>query len=477
MMDRESLGRLPVAELVELVLRQQATIAALGARVQALEDRLATDSHNSSKPPSGDGSAKKTRSLRGPSGRRPGGQAGHPGHRLALVEAPDAVEAHRPAACRACGGSLAGGEVAAVERRQVFELPPLRLEVTEHRAETVCCPRCGAETAGEFPEGVGAPAQYGPRLRALGVYLMAYHLLPYARTAELLADLFGAAPGEGALHTALARCHTALAPIEEAIEAGLRAAAVLHCDETSVRVGGKRWWLHAAGTAALTHYAVDRRRGKAATDAIGILPAFAGRAVHDAWAAYAGYACAHALCNAHLLRELVFLVERAGQAWAAELIALLLELKARVAEARAAGAAALAPGDLRDFEGRYARILADGFAANPPPPPPPPATRGRPKRGKALSLLDRLDARRDQVLAFARDFRVPFDNNLAERDLRMVKVQQKVSGTFRSEDGAAYFCRVRGYLSTLRKQGHDLLAALTSTFQGHPLTPAFAGPE
>ncbi|MDQ3700425.1 MAG: IS66 family transposase [Chloroflexota bacterium] len=481
-------GREAVVAVIEALQEQVATLPALTARVKALEDRLALDSHNSSKPPSSDGGrpAPAPRSLRPPpgtSGRRPGGQPGHPGTTLRLVATPDRLVRHRPlvTTCGACGQGLGGGaERLADERRQVVDLPPLALEVTEHRVVHVACPACGVETAGTFPVGVTQPVQYGDRLKAVSVYLQAYQLLPYDRTCQLLDDLFGTAPAEGTLAAAATACFVGLAATETAIAGALQQAGVGHFDETGVRVNGHREWLHVASTPTLTHYGVHPKRGRAATDAIGILPAFTGTATHDAWAPYLTYdACAHALCNAHLLRELIFLYEQDHQAWADELATLLVTAKDLADTARVAGRAGLDEGVRATIEAHYDHLLDQGTAANPSVAPPPTRAtaapkRGRPKHTKAQNLLHRLTTRRTAVLAFVHDLRVPFDNNQAERDLRMMKVQQKISGGFRSPDGAAIFARLRGYLSTLRKQGLPVLDALRATLAGAPLMPNLA---
>jgi transposase len=472
--------------LMTEVTALRAEVVTLRTRVKELGDRLALDSHNSSTPPSSDpGRARpRPRSLRpgpGETGRRSGGQPGHPGTTLRLVETPDRQEVHRPRQCGRCGAALAGGaERLDAERRQVVDLPPLALEVVEHRVAHVTCPACGVETAGTFPAAVSQPVQYGDRLKAIAVYLHDYQLVPYARTCELLDDLFRAGPAEGTVQAAEAACSDGLAATEAAIKQALQQAGVAHFDETGVRVLGHLEWLHVAGTATLTHYGVHAKRGTEATDAIGILPAFTGTAVHDAWAPYLTYtACAHALCNAHLLRELVFLAEQDHQAWADELATLLVTAKDVVDTARAAGHARLDAVTRATFAAHYEHLLAQGRAANPPPaapPDPPPGTpkrRGRQKQTKAQNLLDRLTAHRAAVLAFLDDFRVPFDNNLAERDLRMLKVQQKIAGGFRSKDGAAAFARIRSYISTLRKQGQPVLAAIEAVFAGHPFVPSF----
>jgi len=401
---------------------------------------------------------------------------------LRLVDTPDRVVVHAPLVpqCGACGAPLAGGVArVANERRQVVDLPPLALDVTEHRVAHVTCGTCGVETAGAFPLGVTQPVQYGVRLAAGEVYLRAYQLLPYARTVEVLDDLFGAAPSERTLQVAEEACGAGLATTEAALVTALQRADVAHFDETSVRVQGRREWLHVASTATLTHYGVHPQRGTKATNAIGILPAFRGTAVHDAWATYFTYDdCAHALCNAHLLRELVYLHEQQQQGWADELATLLVTGKDLVDTARAAGQAHLDEELRATLDAYYDHLLAQGRATNPLSPQRSlrtPPRRGRRKQTRAQNLLDRLTTRHHEVLAFLDDFAVPFDNNQAERDVRMTKVRQKISGGFRSPAGAAAFARIRGYISTLRKQGLPVLRALESVFAGTPLLPKLAG--
>jgi transposase len=361
----------------------------------------------------------------------------------------------------------------------VVDLPSLALAVTEHRVAGVACPTCGVETAGAFPVGVTQPVQYGDRLQALAVHLHDYQLLPYARTVEVLDDLFGAAPSEGTLQAAETTCFHGLAATEAAIQGAVQQATPAHFDETSLRVAGQREWLHGASTPPLTHYGVHPKRGRAATDAIGILPGFTGTATHDAWAPYFTYdGCTHALCNAHLLRELVYLHEQHHQARADELATLLVTGKDLVDTARAAGQEHLPVSTRATLDAHYDHLLAQGRAANPLPAPPPegtPPRRGKRKQTKARNLLDRLVTHRHEVLAFLDDFAVPFDNNQAERDLRLLKVQQKISGGFRSPAGAAAFARIRGYLSTLRKQGLPVLHALEGVFAASPLIPHLAG--
>lgn len=460
-----------VQQLCEAHARE---IAALTARVEALEARLAQDSHNSHKPPSSDGLVKKRpkpKSLRQRSGKKPGGQRGRAGHTRRLVAQPDAVIEHGPAQCAQCGQELATAPATYVERRQVAELPPQRLVVTEHRVSHKVCPACAATTAGTFPVDVTQPVQYGPRLKATCVYLQDYQLLPFARTQELLHDLFGETVSLGTLANAQAAAAEQLAPIEAQIKATITAARVVRFDETGIRIAGRTQWLHVASTLQWTYYAYHAQRAGKAFDDIGILPVFRGTAVHDALATYLDKryrkrsVCQHALCNAHLLRELIALEETTAEAWPQQLIDLLLHAKAEVAQAREASATALAPARQAALTRRYQRLVQRGLRLNPRTNPPG-GRRGRTQQSPARNLLECLRDHRKAVLASMYHFEVPADNNLAERDVRMIKVRHKVSGCFRSS--AAAFCRICGYISTLRKQGQGVIQGLLSLFGGPP---------
>jgi transposase len=458
-------------QLAELAQAHQVQVANLTARLEQLEARLNKDSHNSHQPPSSDGPAKpsRTRSLRQRSGKKSGGQAGHPGVTRLLIDEPDVVVVHAPTVCSGCGTGLDTAAEVKRERRQVIEIPAPCPEVTEHQAVHKVCPACQAVMVGRFPSEVSQPVQYGPRTQAAAVYLQTYQLLPFERTVEALRDLFGVEPSEGTLATSQQTAYTRLAPVEQAIGAALRAADVAHVDETGVRLAGRTQWVHVFSTADLTFYAPHAKRGQEAFESIGLLMGFSGRRVHDAWAPYLKLPGTYALCNAHLLRELIGLHEDTGQVWAQKLIRLLVRMQAAVTAAQTAGQPALLPKQRAGFEAAYTRFINVGLQANPPPKPT--GKRGRPKQTLAKNLLDRLLNHRVAILAFMHDFRVPFDNNQAERDLRMLKVKQKVSGSFRSPHGAAYFCRIRGYLSTLRKQGASVFDGLTSIFAGQPIMP------
>ena len=453
--------------------------ARLSARVQELEARLSKDSHNSSKPPSSDGLNKPTPkpcNLRQKTGKRPGGQPGHLGHTLKVVEHPHHTQVHAPTICAGCGGSLQDAPVLSKDRRQVFDLPPLKLEVTEHQTHSCVCPQCNTLNVGAFPQEVAQPVQYGPQMLGLCVYLSQYQLLPLARIQELLVDLFGQSPSQGTFTTAIAACSRRLQPVEVALKAALLHVPVLHSDETGVQVDKQLHWIHVAATSTLTFYAHHAKRGREAFTAIGLLPHFEGTSVHDSLASYhdPSYACTHSLCNAHLLRELLGLFETTHQTWLQRMSALLRNLKRAKEVAQAAGKSALDPGLLLRYQTVYRRLVERGLGQNPSPTRT--GRRGRPANGACRSLLLRLKKREEAVLRFALDFAVPFDNNQAERDLRMIKVQQKVSGCFRSTDGADHFCRIRGYISTLRKQGSAILSALRSVFMGDPIYPCLETP-
>jgi transposase len=448
-------------------------VALLSERISVLEAQQAKDSHNSHLPPSSDRFHRHPKSLRKKSGKKPGGQAGHPGSTLLLSATPDQVIVHAVERCQHCQRDLREVESLQVERRQVLDLPPKRVVVIEHQAQHKCCPSCQQISSAPFPQDVPAPVQYGAALGAVGVYLVQQQLLPYERACEVIEDLLGPSMSVGTLQGLVQRCAAKLEPVEQQIKAALSRAQVLHQDETGLYVAGQRQWMHVSATEHLTHYAVHRKRGKEALDAIGILADFAGVSVHDGWRSYWQFLCQHALCNVHLLRELTCLEEELRQAWAAEMKELLLDIKAAVEQARAEGRTRLHPLEVADWKARYQALLTQGYQANPPDPPPEVAKKGRRKQSAARNLLDRLCKHQEAVLAFLDNFAVPFDNSLAERDLRMVKVQQKISGCFRSPAGAVAFCRIRGYLSTLRKQGLAVLTALEQALVGHPVSPAF----
>ena len=464
-----------VGQQVEELARELETQAAALKEMQA---RLGKTSANSSKPPSSDGYAKpkRTTSLRQPGQKPLGGQPGHRGDTLERVAVPDQTELHPVVACGQWGASLAAVAVTAHEERQVFDLPAIRIEVTAHRIEVKTCPGCGAENRGVFPVGVTGLVQYGPGVKTWATYFQTQHFVPVERTAQIIEDLVGHRVAEATLMKAQRECVAAIAPATAAIKDQLRDTPVVRFDESGLRVEGKLQWLHVASTEDLTDYTVHAKRGQAAMDAAGILPGFTGRGMHDHWKSYLAYTdCTHALCNAHHLRELKFIHAQDDQAWAETLTKLLVEIKTAVDAAQDAGQTALPAETLTGFAQRYDAVVEAGYTVNPRPPPVAEGKqRGRPAQTPPLNRLDRLRDFKAETLAFMHDFRVPFDNNLAERDVRMVKVKQKVSGGFRTAEGAQGFAQIRGYLSTARKNAVNVFTAIREAFAGCPLIPTTA---
>lgn len=442
----------------------------LSEQVKSLRDRLAKDSHNSHLPPSSDRFVRKAKSLRQRSEKKSGGQAGHPGSSLPFSSAPDEIIELQVEQCEVCQQDLHAVAACGRERRQVVDLPSPRVVVQEYRAEQKRCPHCQQITIAPFPAGVQAPVQYGPHVGATTVYLVQQQLLPLARTCEVMRDLLGVQMSEGTVSDLIQRCAGELANVEQQITEALKETEIIHQDETGLYVAGKRHWMHVTCTPTLTHYHVDVSRGQRALEAIGILAHFTGISIHDGWGSYFLYGCEHAACLVHVLRDLVFLAEQ-GVQWAAALKTLLLDMKKATEQAREQGKRWLDPLEVVDWEAQFLRLLDEGDQAHPRATAPP-GQRGRCKQSEARNLLDRLRKQQKAVLTFLEDLRGDFDNNLAERDLRMVKVQQKVSGCFRSIAGAQAFARIRGYLSTLRKQGRPLLSSLQATLSGHPVLPS-----
>jgi transposase len=433
--------------------------AALMARLAELERRLGLNSSNSGKPPSSDGLKKPPRvsSLRESSGKKTGGQKGHPGETLRRTETPDTTIDHYPPACTTCGAALTTAMATDHVARQVFDLPqPALLIVTEHRAHGCRCLACGTQTRATFPAGVTAPVQYGKRIGAVVLYLLHYQLLPEKRLAALMADLFGVHLVTATIARISQDCAQRFQGFADAVRDRVATAPVKHMDETGFRVGGKTQWLHIASTIWLTFYRVSPKRGSLLAHVTGIV-------VHDHWKPYYTLKdVLHALCNAHHLRELKALVEIEKEDWARKMQHLLRRACHATNLAREQGVP-LKPGLIALFERCYDTILAQGMAFHAAQPALVRAQpRGRPPRRVGHNLLWRLSARRQDVLRFLTDPRVPFTNNQAERDGRMMKLRQKISGGFRSEDGAKDFGVIRSLLSTARKQGWDLLQTLTA---------------
>jgi transposase len=446
---------------------KDALILALIERLSVLEWPLKKDSHNSNNPPSSDGLKRKPKSLKPKSNAKVGGQVGHSGTTLKQSDTVDHVVIHPlPALCDVCGSSLAGQGALEKEKRQVIDLPAIRFEITEHRIQSAYCD-CGTLHRSTFPVDVISPVQYGSRIRSTSVYLTQYQLLPYQRSADAMHDLFGVKLSAGSLvnFTQKAASHLRVAVTQ--IKQAITAAPVAHFDETGMRVGKTLNWLHSASTETLTWYGYHAKRGEQAMTEFGILPHYHGVAIHDGWSSYRQYDCLHGLCNAHHLRELIYLVESTQQSWASDLIHLLCAAKDEMA-ARSDPDSTLPIERIHAIKTAYAELVQQGLALNPvrSRSPDQPSQRGRVPQSTATNLLLRLSSYQDDVLRFISDHCVPFDNNQAERDIRMPKLKQKVSGCFRSTEGIESFCTIRSYLATLRKTKDDLMEALHQAFNG-----------
>lgn len=466
-------------------------VEVLEARILVLEREAGRDSSNSGRPPSSDtltdkkdqaerrqSRAERRRTARAKAkklseakpARRPGKQPGEPGASLARVEEPDVVEVHEPGSCWGCGADLGEALVVGVETRQVHDLPARRLEVTEHQAQTRRC-SCGVRTKALFPPDAKATACYGPVLRAVAVYLMAGQHLPVARVAALLSEVCAAPVSTGWLAGLPVEAASGLTGFLEILRAQLISEDSLHADETGARISGARYWFHVACTDLITLLDCHPKRGKDALDDLGVLPFFGGVLVSDGWKSYWSYpAIDHAVCCAHLLRDLAGIAEvKVHQEWADGLADLLIEAKRTVDTATIAGTT-LDRGQLRAFRSRYTKLINAGRRAVRP------GHRAGSYDRDAHNLLNRFDNQRADIQRHWHDPTASFDNNQAERDLRMVKLQQKISGCFRTLAGAKAFCAVRSYLQTADKHGLPRLAVLTQLFQGHAWIPATAGP-
>jgi transposase len=348
--------------------------------------------------------------------------------------------------------------------RQVIELPAIRVKVVEHRLQSVrCC--CGLVHAGRYPEGVTHQAQYGPGIKAALVYLTQYQHVPMQRCTRLMQDLFGVTMSPASVHAAIAQAHTMVAPLVQTLGESLLQAPVVHFDETGMRVGSKLHWMHSASTEDAVLYQVHARRGYEALTAGNLLPRFKGVAVHDGWPSYYRFNVCHALCNAHHLRELEFVVDSTGQQWARDMMHLLVQMN-RDVEASEHGV--LKRHAVAAYRRRYRQLLEQGREQNPErlADPSRKDKRGGIKQSVTYNLLRRLDEHAEDVLRFMKHALVPFTNNLAERDLRMPKLKQKVSGCYRSLAGAQAYCSIRSYIGTLQKQSTNPMQALTTLFTG-----------
>lgn len=457
--------------LLALVKNQSGEIAQLKGRIKELEGRLNQNSSNSSKPPSTDGFKKRIVNLRKKTGKKPGGQPGHKGSTLQMVSTPDETIEYAPQGPCYCRCGLNAWEELPAEVAQIIDIPPLKAKVTEHRKVGFKCRECGEAFTGSFPSEVCADRiQYGPTIQSLAVYFNQYHFIPYHRLSEMFSNCFGVDLSVGSLANFMKRAHLRLLLFEDRLREILLTSPLLHSDETGIRCEGKTQWTHSISNNQLTYYYLDEQRGAEAMNRAGILLKYEGHLVHDRYASYFQYdKISHSLCNAHLLRELKYLHEQEGCLWAVGIMDLLLKAKQHKEESPLVSRhyktrienkfESLVKTQLKKEEKRMALSTK-------------PVCRGKPKRSKAHNLLLALSKHQQAVLAFVMEPHIPFDNNQAERDLRMVKTKQKVSGCFRSEEGGNIFCLIRSYLSTLRKNQQNVLKAIQDAFEGKPYMPA-----
>ena len=440
------------------------------AKNAELEAKLNKNSKNSSKPPSTDNHKKPTNS-RTKTGRPTGGQEGHQGKTLLKVDNPDKVIDLKPQACD-CGCNLFDVE-GKIESRQVFDAPIVTINVTEYRTHEVVCPICNKVHKTEFPVTISQPVQYGDNLQALMVYLSNYQLVPLGRTSEIIKNLTGQNISQGTIVNVSERLYNNLAEFEDVLKRQLKNADLIHTDESGMRSQGKTNWVHAVSTDTLTHYAIHEKRGSQATTDIGILPDFIGTMMHDHWKPYYTFTdCTHAECNAHHIRNLKGIHENYGHEWAQNMASLLIEIKRAVETLKVKGLNAMAKSDIEQYIARYNEIIIQGMAEDTAKNSGLVSKKtGKPVKSDALRLLQRLKAYDIETLAFLFDFSIPFDNNLAERDLRMIKLRQKISGCFRGENGGDLFCRIRSYVSTCRKNGLDVMESLKRAIKGEPYIP------
>jgi transposase len=443
------------------------SIESLKRRVDALESQLKKNSSNSSKPPSSDGFNKpsRTKSLREKSGKKPGGQKGHKGSTLKQSERPDIIEKLPVNYCSNCRFDLSSNEKDGVEKRQVVDIPPIVTQITEYQADIKNCPCCGIRNIGNFPKGIKEVIQYGPAIKAFSVYLMNYQFLPYKRLQECFKDVFNFNISTGSLYNFQNEAYGLLEETEQQIRNDLKSSPIMHADESGFHVNGKRRWIHEYSSESSTFYAHHEKRGIKAMLDIGMLPDYKGRCIHDHWDSYFFFDCLHGLCNSHHLRELKFLYEVKKESWAEKMKDCLLAIKSSVGYYKDENRL---PKSMIDyFTNRYRRIIKMGLDYQETLPAlEKKGTRGRKAQHPGKNMLDRLKKKEENVLAFMNDFTVPFDNNLGERDIRMTKVKQKISGCYRSIKGGDFFCRIRGVISTIRKRNLNTFKSLYGTFVG-----------
>lgn len=430
--------------------------------VTLLVNRMTKNSRNSSKPPSSDPNRERKKKNSGKN--KPGGQKGHVGTTLNKVITPDETLEHKVSKCEKCNNNISKQKVTTYETRQVFNVE-IKVVVTEHKAEVKKC-ICGFVNTGIFPEKVTKSVQYGSTVKALSSYMSLYQLIPYKRVEDFFRDQVGLPISAGSIFNFNLEAYKKLETFEIETKEKLLKSFLNHCDETGININGGRGWLHCLSNDKLTLFYPHVRRGAEAIDEMGVLPNYRGIICHDHWKPYFNYASGHSLCNAHHIRELEFSHEQEKQKWAKLMLNLLLEINKATEPL-----GKLLESDQKKYQRRYRTILTKGKVECPIPPREK-GKRGRIKKSKARNLLERLENHEESVLLFMKNDAVPFTNNQAENDIRMTKVHQKISGCFRSMEGAKIFCRVRSYISTARKNLFSSHQALNNLFNDLPFNYA-----
>lgn len=444
----------------------------LQSRIAELESKRNKNSKNSSKPPSTD-NHKKPRNSREKSNKPTGGQDGHEGKTLLKVENPnEVIDIKLGSTICECGCSLSG-VADEIQTRQVFDIPKISMFIREYITHKKVCPMCKKVHRTNFPKEVTQPVQYGEEFQALLVYLSNYQLLPLERITDLVEVLTGYKISQGTIVNTTKKLYEKLEQFEETLKERLKTAEVLHTDESGMRSQGKTHWVHTASTETMAHFAIHEKRGSEAAKAIGILPEFKGVLVHDHWKPYYTFKdCTHAECNAHHIRNLKGIHENFSHNWAMSMIDLLITIKRNIDFLKEAGKSEMAIDDIKTYEKMYKEIIEQGKLECL-------ATKskiisqktGKPVKNNAERLLKKLEKFDIETLSFMYDFNIPFDNNLAERCIRMVKLRQKISGSFRGKDGGKWFCRIRSYAATCRKNGINVLDAIKDAIEGEPFIP------
>jgi len=447
------------------------------AEIKRLKEIIDKDSSNSSKPPSTDNKlSKKPKSQQNTVKKKRGGQAGHSGRTLKMIGNPDKVVVLKVATCR-CGHNLDKVNSSKVIKRQSFDLPEIKMMVTQFEQHAKVCPCCSAVNTKAFPKRVRATTQYGDNLRSFIAYCNTYQMIPYDRISEMIEDLTSHRLSNGTIYNTLNSYYRKLESYEESIKVLAHKEKVIHCDETGVNVKGTLHWIHTVSSDTMTYYMPHKKRGTVAMDAMGILPTYLHTAVHDHWSPYNKYGCKHSFCNAHHLRELNFISQSEKVIWSQNMHVLLTTINKEVHKAKKKNKTAFPKQKVTKFTQYYDDICKGAMVYYPPPHNTTKKIKGRSAQAKGKNLLDRFVKHKEEVLRFSTDFNIPFTNNLAERDLRMIKVKEKISGTFASFKGAEIFSRIRGYISTVKKNNRSVLEELNNVLKGKPYIPVGLGAE